>query len=165
MNGGRKYGGNSHLHENFLFRVCWLFPAARLSWKFGSKLFCLSSTQLFAQWLLFLLLSYGSASERGICPNKLNPKFWRFQAFTTSSHFNFHGWLHSWSKVRPLAKNLSIGFMYPWRCCLKLSIPLSFIRDKSNYQVHNRKKKTSVLCNDHLPVTKTMRQRILFFFF
>lgn len=69
-------------------------------------------------------------------------------------------------QVWPFAKNLSIGFLYPWRCCPRLSMPLSFIRDKSNYQVLNGEKKqqSSVLRNDHLPVMKTMRQWILFFF-
>lgn len=55
--------------------------------------------------------------------------------------------------------------MYPWGCCLRLFMPLSFMRDKSNYQVLNRKKKSYVLCNDHLPVMKTMRQWILCFLF
>lgn len=35
---------------------------------------------------------YGLASEHGICPNELNPKFWKLQAFTTSSHFFIVGY-------------------------------------------------------------------------
>lgn len=121
------------------------FPA-KLSWRIGSKLFHLLFNSTLPQWPPFLLLSYGSASEHGICPNELNPKFLGCQAIISSSHLNFHGWLHRGSKVRPFAKDLSIRFMYHWRCCQRLPMPLSFVRDKKQLSSAQWEKK-----NPNLP--------------
>lgn len=76
------------------------------SWRIGLMLSSIfPPTLLFSRTLPFLLPSCGSTNEREIFPNKLNPKFLGCQAFLSSLHFNFHGWLHRQSKVRSLEIN------------------------------------------------------------
>lgn len=86
------------------------------------------------------------------------------QDFALSSCFNFHGWWHRQSKIRPFEINWSIRIVYPEG----VARPLSLVRDKSNYLLLNGKKKPQesyVPCNDHLPVMKTLRQWVHVFLF